>query len=462
MSGSDFPTVIAALQARGRFGVNLGLARVRALLRELGDPQRGLPGVLVGGTNGKGSVQALVAAVLAAAGLRVGQTPKPHLSSYRERLVVAGQPIEPDEFAALVGGVLDLAERVASRLGPPTEFEVLTAAAFAWFAERKVEVAVVEVGLGGRLDATNAWDGGVAAITNVEWDHMDRLGPTLAAIGREKAAIIKRGDRAVTGASGPGLAVIRRRASRLAVPLRETPPLSVVGMARDGLRLAHPDLGELRVALLGRHQAANVAVALGIIADLEATGIAAVDEAALRRGLASARWPGRLELLVQGTDGRAMPIAEADAEVAPQPGRPDIVLDGAHNESGAAALAAALDELRPSISPGRPTLLFGVMADKDVPRLVGRLAGAAALREARIVTTAAPGPRAASAASLAAAWQADERGRRAEVVPIESLDAALGLALGGARAVDGPLVVAGSLYLVGAVRDRLGLAEVAP
>jgi len=152
----------------------------------------------------------------------------------------------------------------------------------------------------------------------------------------------------------------------------------------------------------------------------------------------------------------------AGATRGPLPGLPDVVLDGAHNEAGAAALAEALDELRPSLSPGRPTLLLGVMGDKDLPRLVGALAGAAALQGARIVTTAAPGSRAAPAALLAATWRADERGRTAEVVALESLDAALGLAVGAARAADGPLVVAGSLYLVGAVRDRLGLDVVAP
>ncbi|MGZ6345340.1 MAG: bifunctional folylpolyglutamate synthase/dihydrofolate synthase, partial [Candidatus Limnocylindrales bacterium] len=232
-----YAATVAALQARGRFGIHLGLSRTRALLRALGRPELALRGALIGGTNGKGSVQAIVAAVLGEAGLRVGQTPKPHLVTYRERLVVDGRPIAADEFSGLLDEVLAVADTLAPRLGPPTEFEVLTAAAFAWFARRAVDLAVVEVGLGGRLDATNAWDGGVAAITNVEWDHMDRLGPTLAAIGHEKAAIIKRGDRAVTAATGPGLTQIRRRAGRLGVPLRVVQPLAVLGMARDGLRL---------------------------------------------------------------------------------------------------------------------------------------------------------------------------------------------------------------------------------
>src|SRR5574337_211695 len=229
-----YATTLAALQARGRYGIRLGLGRTQALLRALGSPELGLRGPLIGGTNGKGSTQAIVAASLSAAGYRVGQTPKPHLVSYRERIAIGGRPIAPVAFAALVAEVLDAAAAVERRLWPPTEFEVLTAAAFTWFERQAVDVAVVEVGLGGRLDATNAWDGGVAAITNVQFDHMAQLGPTLAAIGREKAAIIKRGDLAVTGAVGDGLAAVRRRARRLGVGLDEAAPLHVLGMDRHG------------------------------------------------------------------------------------------------------------------------------------------------------------------------------------------------------------------------------------
>ena len=211
---------VAALQARGRFGVRLGLGRTRALLAELGDPHLGMRGALIAGTNGKGSVQALVSAALLEAGLRVGQTPKPHLVSYRERIVVGGLPISAEDFGPLIQKVLAAADSLPGQLGPPTEFEVVTAAAFTWFARAGVDVAVVEVGLGGRLDATNAWDGGVAAITNVDLDHMEWLGPTVPSIAREKAAIIKRGDLAVTGADGdgagrdPGRGTARRGAPR--------------------------------------------------------------------------------------------------------------------------------------------------------------------------------------------------------------------------------------------------------
>ena len=215
----SYAAALRAIEDRGRFGIRLGLGRVRALLRAVDDPQLAVRGALVAGTNGKGSVIALAASALRAAGYRVAETPKPHLVSYRERIVVDGRPIDPDLFARLVARVLPVADRIASRLGPPTEFELLTAVMFLHFAEAAPDVALVEVGLGGRLDATHVWDGGVAVVTNVDLDHTDRLGPTVKAIAREKAAIIERGDVAVTGATGEALAVIRRRCARLGTPL---------------------------------------------------------------------------------------------------------------------------------------------------------------------------------------------------------------------------------------------------
>ncbi|MGH2456943.1 MAG: Mur ligase family protein, partial [Candidatus Limnocylindria bacterium] len=187
----DYAAAVDGLRARGRFGISLGLERITALLDELGHPERALRGALVAGTNGKGSVVALAGAVLAAAGLRVGTMPKPHLVDYRERIALDGQPVDEARFAAALGAVLPAADRVAARLGAPTEFEVLTAAAFTELARAGVDLALVEVGMGGRLDATNVLDPGVAVVTNVQLDHQQHLGRTLAAIGTEKAAIIK-------------------------------------------------------------------------------------------------------------------------------------------------------------------------------------------------------------------------------------------------------------------------------
>ncbi len=427
----EYDDALRALAERGRFGIRLGLGRTRALLRAMGDPQRSVRGALVGGTNGKGSVLALAGSALRAAGLRVGQTPKPHLVTYRERIEVDGRPIDAATFTRLVAEVLPVADRVARRHGEPTEFELLTAVVFRHFADADLDVALVEVGLGGRLDATHAWDGGVAAITNVDLDHTDRLGPTIAAIAREKAPIIERGDRAVTGATGEALAIIRRRARRLGVPLVEVSPPPLLEWDRDGIVVELPSLGATRVGLRGRHQATNVAVADAVLDALEAAGIASVDAAARRSGYASATWPGRLELL------------RADER--------DILLDGAHNPAGAAALAAALDDLRPFIDEGPITLVTATMADKDVGGVIAALAAAGALAGARIVATAVGAPRAMPPAELAAHWAA---ARPHEPRPLTAPDpvTALDLALDEG---DGPIVVAGSLYLVGAIRAVL-------
>jgi dihydrofolate synthase/folylpolyglutamate synthase len=422
---------VAALAARGRFGIRLGLGRTRALLRRFGDPQSSLAGVLIGGTNGKGSVQALVGAALREAGYRVGQTPKPHLAEYRERIVVDGRPIEAADFALVVNEVLEQASRIERRLGAPTEFEALTCAAFVWFARRGVEVAVIEVGLGGRLDATNVWQGGVSAITNVALDHTEHLGATIAAIAREKAAIIKRADfAAVTGATGGGLAVIRRRAARVGVPLRVVGTPAVTGFDRHGIGIDAAGRA-LAVGLLGRHQAANAGTALAVLEELGRAGIARAPWPAISRAFANARWPGRLELL-------RLP-----------PAGPDVVVDGAHNPHGAAALAAALDELQAQLSAGQPTLLIGVVREKDLAGLLAPLRAARFFSGARVIATSVPDtPRSLPAKTVAAAW-----GPGAQAV--DDPDQAFEQAADGARLAGGPLVICGSLYLVGHLRQTL-------
>lgn len=429
-TGDDYAEALRALAERGRFGIRLGLGRTRALLHDLGDPHLGIRGALVAGTNGKGSVLALAAAAVRAAGLRAGETPKPHLVTYRERMQIAGRPVDPGTFAALTNRALSAADRISRRLGEPTEFELLTAMVFRWFADEGVDLALVEVGLGGRLDATHAWDGGVAAITNVDLDHTDRLGATIAAIAREKAAIIERGDVAVTGATGEALGIVRRRARRMDVPLTVVEPPPVLGLSRDGIEVELPRLGRTFVGLRGRHQAANAAVAHALLDALGEAGIADVPDADRLAGFAAARWPGRLELLE--VDGR------------------EVLLDGAHNPAGAAALAIALDDLRPFLRSGPLTLVVASMADKDVGGVVAALAAARALDGAWIVATRIDAPRALAADELAAAWRA---GRPDVTVTTEpDPGAALGAAIAGA---DGPVVVAGSLYLVGFARARL-------
>ncbi|MEO8272773.1 MAG: Mur ligase family protein [Chloroflexota bacterium] len=433
-AAAEYHAAVQELAERGRFGVRLGLARTRALLHALGDPQLGVRGALVGGTNGKGSVLALASSALRSAGIRTGATPKPHLVSYRERLEIDGQPIDPVTFTRLAREALAVADRVARRHGPPTEFELITAMLFRWFAEEDVEVALVEVGLGGRLDATHAWDGGVAAITNVALDHMAWLGDTIPAIAREKAAIIERGDVAVTGATGDALAVIRRRARRVGSQLTEVRAAPILGWDRDGIEVELASLGRTRVSLRGRHQAENVAVADALLDALEVAGIATVTAETRRRGYASATWPGRLELLqVHGHD---------------------VLLDGAHNPAGAMALAVALDDLRPFLAgdqeAGAPmTLVHGSMGDKDVDGIIRALDSAEALGGAQVIATQVAGDRALPAAELARRWRAARPD--ATIMVVADVGAALDRALATAA---GPVVVAGSLYLVGEARRR--------
>ncbi len=436
-----YAEALAALEARGRFGIRLGLGRVRALLRAMGDPQERVRGALVAGTNGKGSVIALAGSALRAAGYRIGETPKPHLVSYRERIVVDGCPIAPRDFTRLVQAVVPAADGVSRRLGPPTEFELLTAMMFRHFAGAELDLALVEVGLGGRLDATNAWDGGVAVLTNVALDHTDRLGSTIAAIAREKSAIVKRGDRAVTGADGEALAILRRRCARIGVPLALAPRAPLLGWDRDALTVDLPRLGPTEIGLRGRHQAANAAVADALLDALGEAGIAAVPDDARRRGYRAARWPGRLELI----------------ESRGPRGAREVLLDGAHNPAGAAALATALEDLRPFMTgaderpPAPLVVVWAAMADKDVAGTVAAAARSSALVNATVICTAPDLPRALGPDALAAAWtQAGAPGLRVRTAA--SPEAALDLAL---SLPGGPVVVGGSLYLVGAARARL-------
>ena len=424
-----YPRAVAALTERGRFGISLGLQRIERLMAEARHPQHGLRGALVGGTNGKGSVVAMVQSVLTAAGLRTGTMPKPHLVGYRERIAVDGTPIPAADFAAAVERVLPAIDRVAAEVGPPTEFEALTAAAIAELARRGVDLAIVEVGMGGRLDATNVLDLGVAAVTNVQLDHQAHLGSTLTAIGREKAAIIKPGNLAVTGASGRGLRPIVERCGDLGVPLRRAGGgqpyrARLVESGWDGIVVDAWTPGRrltaLRIGLLGAHQAVNAAVALALLDALDERFGLTIPEGVLRRGFAAVRWPGRLELL----DGSALGLGR-------------ILLDGAHNPAGAAALARALSDL----GLHRPTIVFGAMRGMDL----GGVLTALAPLEPRFVFTRVDDPGAVPPEDLAAAWAPIGGDAATAVDPATAL----------ARAEGDPVVVAGSLYLVGAVRGMI-------
>ncbi|MFN7811124.1 MAG: bifunctional folylpolyglutamate synthase/dihydrofolate synthase [Planctomycetia bacterium] len=413
----------------------LGLARMRRLLAAVGGPHRGLPVVHVAGTKGKGSTVAALAAILEEAGHRVGRYLSPHVHAIEERIAIDGRPIAAGDLAAALEAVIPVVERldaVAARRGGrgPTWFEVLTAAAFVHFARARVDVAVLETGLGGRLDATNVVRPLVSVITSISLDHMAVLGPTIARIAAEKAGIIKRGRPVVSGAMHPSARRViaataaRRRATLLqlgrdftATPLPAPPgagPLAGAGLELRTGPAAAPV--RYRLAMPGGHQAENAALAVMAARRLARQGIA-VPEAAIVRGLARARLPARIEVV-----GR----------------RPLVVVDAAHN---VASMKTLVETLWPAVASHRPrVLLFAASGDKQIEEM---LALAAGMFDRVVVTRYATNPRAASIDRLVAACrQAGLPRPSVATAPPQAL--ALARSLAGA---DGLVCVAGSFFL---------------
>lgn len=412
------------LTSLGRFGIKLGLERTEALLHQLGDPQDLFQGVLVAGTNGKGSVCAMVASVLQASGYRVGLMPKPHLISYTERIQVDQRPIAKDDFAALLTELQPSINKVAADLGPPTEFEILTSAALYYFARAGIDLLVCEVGLGGRLDSTNVLDLGVSVITNIALDHTQYLGSTLEAIAAEKAGILKPDSIAITGAQPPALGVIESAAQKQQIPLlRLGQEVELVATDKEwaGVQATVTTPAgtyrDLRVPLLGLHQAENAALAVAAVDGLRSRGWE-ISDGALRDGLARTRWPGRLEIVDRN---------------------PIVLVDGAHNPAGLDRSLAAVQKL----AKGRPlVIVFGAMKDKDLPAMLAQLRATGA----PVVFSAIDWHRAAAPGDLAKQFGA----------PAETAESS-GDALDRARqraSSHGIVLVCGSLYLVGEVVAR--------
>jgi len=433
------PAAAAALHGLERFGVHLGLDHVRRLLAALGDPQSGLPAVLVAGTNGKGSTAALLAAAGAAAGYRTGLYTSPHLEEVEERVRIDGERIDGAALGDLVLETIAGAER--SLPEPPTYFEALTAAALLHFRRREVDLAVLEVGLGGRLDATNAADSALSVIAPVSLEHREVLGETLAAIAREKAGVMRPGRATVAWAADPAVAAALAAAADAAgaelvradreVRIESATPLPGRPWGGQRIVLATPaGRRDLTVPLLGPHQAVNAALAARAAELLAVRGWPRLDPSALTAAAARWRWPARLEAV-------ELP-----------PGAPcrRVLLDAAHNPAAAATLAAFLAD-PPAPFPALPALLFGILADKDAAAMLAALVP----RAGRLVLTTPPSPRARPPESLLPLLPARPP---AEVVPDPA--AALDRALAAASdAGADTLVVCGSIYLVGAIRGLL-------
>ena len=423
MTGTTRRSPAAAyLASRTRFGIKFGLETMRALLEALARPQVAFPTLLIAGTNGKGSVAAYADAGLRAAGLRCGRYTSPHLVRVNERITVGGEEIASDALEHAIDQVRRAARRLV-RAGTlaahPTFFEVVTAAAFVHFRECAVEVAVLEVGMGGRLDATNVSEPAASAIVTIEMDHERYLGSTLGAIAGEKAGVLRPGRVTVLGAMAAEARIaILREADRIGAICKDAFDGTTAEPSTGGLRIRTPR-GEAVVSPLpGLHQQQNAVVALRLLEEAAAAGLR-FDLGRAAHGFADTRWRGRLQRIA---------------------GRPTLLLDGAHNVSGAAALAAALGGEPPFV------LVFGAMADKDVAAVGKRLFPLAQA----VVVTQAPGERAATPVEIVA--------RVGPVGPPVRREPGIGRALALAAQLAGPdglIVVAGSLYLVGDVLRRL-------
>jgi len=428
------PGALAVVQTREAARFNL--ERVRSLLARLGNPHLGRSTIHVAGSKGKGSVAAMIASVLRAAGVHAGLYTSPHLHRITERIAVDGEAISPDDLGRLTEPLRDAVaaengDGPAQPGGQITTFEALTALAFLYFRERGVQWQVLEVGLGGRLDATNVVEEkAVCVITPISLEHTAVLGETVGQIAAEKAAIITPGATVVMGLQRESAAeVVRGACVERGADLLEVAQacaLTRLGFSLEGqdfrLRTPRGTYG-LRLPLLGRHQLENAATAVLALESLAGHGLA-IPELALRRGLQEVRWPARLEVIRR---------------------RPLVVLDGAHNVDSVQRLCQALEEYLPY---SRAIVVAGFSADKDIGAIAAELERLPRL--ARVIATRSPHPRAAPADAVAAAFLE----REMETTWEEDVPAALGVALSLAAPED-MVCVMGSLFVAAEARRHI-------
>jgi len=399
-------------------GIKLGLDNINHLLEHAGRPCRNYPCVHVGGTNGKGSATAFLDAMLREAGYTVGKFTSPHLIDVSERFLVNGEPIEPDALDEAIAFFRAVAETMAS---PPTFFEMNTAIAFRWFHQRRVDVALIEVGMGGRFDSTNVIQPVAAVITNIGLEHTEHLGDTLEKIAFEKAGILKKQTPVVlTETTARPLDVILARAHELDCPVRLLDRdfnFSITGGSGEQQFFykspAHA-LGPVKLALPGTYQGRNAALAVAVAEEIMPQ-FPNLDERAIIAGLESARWPCRLETVVQ---------------------HPHVVIDAAHNPNGARVLARELD-------PGITVL--AVSADKDAQEIIEALAPMTRI----FIISQFTGPRAMQANTLA------ELARTYPSHRTQNLDEALEFAFRRAQDTEEPILITGSIFTAGEARALL-------
>jgi len=423
-------SAITRLTALEQFGIKLGLDNIRALVAAMGHPERAWPAIHIAGTNGKGSVTAMVDAALRRAGYRTGRYTSPHLDRLEERFEIDGAPVGTAAFEAAAADFFDLVDRLR-RDGTlpvlPTFFEATTAIAFELFRRARVDVGIIEVGLGGRFDATNALAPRVTAITSIDFDHERHLGRTLAEIGAEKAGIAKAGIPMIVGpVSDEAHAAIAAACAAAGAPLIDAAHGVDLDVSMDNgvasIQATTPmrSYPRLRLALRGRHQVANALVALRLLEACEGAGLVLGGEA-IAAGLRDARWPARLEWLRVDTHR--------------------LLIDAAHNPAGAQALAEYLQASGEAPLP----MVLGIMEDKDVTGMLRAL-----LPVARsVIATQTESARAMPATALAEVIAGIDPQLPVHVEPRP--DEAIRQALATAPAA----VVAGSIYLIGPLRARL-------
>ncbi|HET9705633.1 MAG TPA: cyanophycin synthetase [Vicinamibacterales bacterium] len=407
-------TPLERLFALEQFGIKLGLDNIRALVKALGHPERAYRSVHIGGTNGKGSVAAMVERGLRAAGLATGRYTSPHLDRIEERVAIDGTPIDRETFETVTAHVLGVADGLQASgvlKAPPTFFELSTAVAFEIFRRRHVQAAIVEVGLGGRFDATNVLAPAITAITSIAMDHEKHLGHTLSQIAFEKAGIAKRGVPLVIGR------LPAEAAARITAVAAEVGAVIVDAHDTTTGRKYAP----YKLSLAGRHQVENAAVAVAIL-EQWSTLVSHVPTDAIVKGLTDCHWPGRLEWLRLPRGG-------------------EILIDAAHNPAGAAALASYLSDTRSAKLP----IVFAAMRDKDVAGMIAALAPAAS----EFIATTVPHGRAWTADEMAAAIRAC--GVSLPVATAAPPEAAVERALQRSPKA----VAAGSIYMIGPLRARL-------
>ena len=420
-----------------RLGARMGTLIVRALLEAIGNPQNAYPSVLIAGTNGKGSTAAFLASILKDAGIRAGVYTSPHLMRFEERIVVDGAEIAPEEVARIateLRGRIESSDLLRQEESHPSFFETTTALAFRHFQEQRVEIAVLEVGMGGRLDATSVVDAIICLFTPIDLDHRDILGDTLADIAAEKSGILKTESRAITAPQHPEVMEVLHRAAvvrgaglveaeRIWRTMEGTAgTLTLVAEAQPARRIE-----SIPLALPGRHQWTNAVLAASAAIALPRFRERISDEN-IARGLASARWPGRCEVVAE---------------------RPTLLLDGAHNPAAAQALHRHLVE-RYTSAGRKIIMIFGAMQDKDLPGIMEPLFPSAQ----RVILARAETPRAADPVIL----EGLARRYHGSVLAAPSLGAALSAAYREAGPED-VICVTGSLYLVGDVKTILAGRE---